>query len=231
MVLLAEQLRVLEKEASLVDDATGYTRSTSGWGTIKDYGNITLSEPALIVFSFQVSASYGGIRLKIGSYYVFCRYYGSSISGTYTGIAYAAAGTHNVLAEAYYSGSVVTISNFKLGKTNFVDEAGSALSTYSSTRNVTVTERTTPLGALANAVFMVRCYGYTSGQTNFENVGDALTNGVSLFVDGVQVDWIERWQDTTGSRGASAFWYGALSVGVSHSFQIVKDNGGNNYSH
>ncbi|MCW4002424.1 MAG: hypothetical protein NWE95_00720 [Candidatus Bathyarchaeota archaeon] len=226
MVLLAEQVRLLASESSLIDDATAYAYTTSGWGTVKNYGNITLASAALVVFSFQVSAGYGGVRLKIGSYYVFAYRFGGSISGTYTGVAYVAAGTHAVIAEGYYNGATVTVSNFKLGQAQFLDKAGSALAAYSSTINLTVSSRTTPIGALKNAVFIVRCYAITSsGQTNFENVGDSLTNGVSLAVDGAQVNWTERYQDTGTNNGASAMYACSLSVGTSHSFAISKDNG------
>ncbi|MCW4045235.1 MAG: hypothetical protein NWE94_06940 [Candidatus Bathyarchaeota archaeon] len=222
MVLLAEQTRQLASESSLIDDATAYNYSTVGWGTVKNYGNITLAAAALVAWRFQVAFSYGWVRLKIGSYYVFAR----DSSGTYSGVSYVAAGTHAVIVEGYYNGSTITVSNFKLGKVSFADAAGSTLNAYSSTINLTVANRTTAIGALKNAVFIVRCFAITSsGQANFENVGETLTNGVSLSVDGAQINWVERYQDTGTNNGASALYAVSLSAGSSHSFAITKRSG------
>jgi hypothetical protein len=78
---------------------------------------------------------------------------------------------------------------------------------------------------LKNAVFAVNVWAYTPGaDTNFENVGDALTNGVQLLVDGVQVNWTTRIQDTGSNENAYANYYGSLSAGSVHAFTIGKDN-------
>jgi len=45
---------------------------------------------------------------------------------------------------------------------------------------------------------------------------------VSLYVDGAQVSWVERNQDTGGNKGASAYAMCSLPVGSSHSFTISK---------
>ncbi|MCW4002409.1 MAG: hypothetical protein NWE95_00645 [Candidatus Bathyarchaeota archaeon] len=226
MVILVEQVRQLTNESNLIDDSTTYTRSFSrSWGTLKNYGNIVLSANSLVVFSFQLNTSGYNVRLKIGSYYVWGK--NNVGTGTFTGIAYVASGTHAVVVEDSSSGAGSSISNFKLGKAKFTDEAGSALNNYSSTINLTVANRSTlPVGSLKNAVFMVRVWAKTAGaQTNFENPGDSLTNGVSLSVDGSQITWTERNQDDANYENASATYYCTLTVGSSHSFAITKDNG------
>jgi len=112
-----------------------------------------------------------------------------------------------------------------VGIAKFTDQVSSLLATYSSTINLTVANRETCIGALKNAVFAVQCFASTpAGQTNFENVGDSLTNGVSLAIDGAQVNWTARTQDTGSYGAASAYYYGSLSVGVAHTFVITKDN-------
>jgi hypothetical protein len=226
MVLLVEQVRQLTSESSLIDDTATYTRSFSrSWGEVKNYGNITLASAALIVWSFQLTSSGYNMRLKIGSYYVWGK--NNVGTGTFTGIAYLAAGTYAVVVEDSSSGPASSICNFKLGVAKFIDEVGSVLNNYSSTINLTVANRSTlPIGALKNAVFMVRCWAKTTGaQTNFKNPGDSLTNGVSLSVDGVQITWTERNQDDANYENASATYYCTLGVGSSHSFAITKDNG------
>ncbi len=223
-MVLAERLRDLTLEENLINDATQYSRNNAAWGTIHDYGNITLSEDSLIVFTFVIGLTDSCYRLKIGSFYI----HGCYVAGTYTGLAFVPAGTYDVKIEHKNFGSNTgRISNFQLGKAKFSDIANSSLAAYAATINLTVMQRTPPsfFGTLKNAVFIVNVWAYTpGGQTNFENVGDALTNGVQLSVDGVQVDWSSRVQDTTSSETAHANYYGSLSVGVSHAFVIGKDN-------
>jgi len=222
-MLLSEQVRQLADEESLIDDSTTYTRDNAAWGTVKDYGNITLSSDSLIIFRFQTSLACS-LRLKIGSYYVF----GINAPGgiqTYTGIAYFSAGTYAVIVEGRNGAGTQNVYNFKLGRAKFSDEVYQTLITYTSQISKTVANRTCVLGALNQAVFAVNCWAYTPGaQTNFENVGDSLTNGVSLSVDGVQVDWTTRNQDSGSKENAYANYHCPLSVGSSHTFAITKDN-------
>jgi len=218
-MVLAEQVRSLSDESSKIDVATTYTRNVGSWGTIHDYGNIVLTENSLLVFKFTINYAAGKYRLKIGGVSVW------SGDGTVTPVsilAYVAAGTVNILMENNGNGS---ISNMKVGIAKFTDEVGSLFAIYSGQISLTVLNRTTCIGALKNAVFMVQCFASTAAaDTNFENVGDSLTNGVSLAVDGIQIDWNARDQDTTSLEAASAYYYGSLSVGSAHTFVITKDN-------
>jgi hypothetical protein len=146
----------------------------------------------------------------------------------YTGIAFVPAGTYAVVVEQKNKvSSTGGISAFQLGKAKFSDVANSNLAAYTAEIDLTVAQRSPPsfFGLLKNAVFAVNVWAYTPGaDTNFENVGDALTNGVQLSADGVQVDWTTRIQDTDSDETAYANYYGSLSVGVSHAFVITTDN-------
>jgi hypothetical protein len=222
-MVLSEQVRQIGNESSLIDDSTSYSQNNASWATLKNYGNITLSNAALIVWRFNIQTSGVGYRLKIGSYYVWGKYVsGATDTGYYMGIAYMAAGTHAIVVECKGNGQ---IRFFTLGTAKFSDETGQTARTYSSSLSVTVANRTTCIGALKNAVFVVHCFGKTTGgQTNFENVGDNLTNGVSMTVDSVQVNWTERNQDTGNNETSSASYYGVLSVGSAHTFALTKRN-------
>jgi hypothetical protein len=153
--------------------------------------------------------------------------YGCYTTGFKTGIAFVAAGTYAVLMEQKNSGGTGEISSFQLGKAKFSDTAKSNLAIYAAEIDLTVVQRSPPsfFGTLKNAVFAVNVWAYTPGaDTNFENVGDALTNGVQLSIDGVQVDWTTRIQDTGSAETAYANYYGSLSAGLEHAFTIGKDN-------
>lgn len=221
-MVYSEQVRQVASEQNLINDATDYTRNNAAWGTLHNYGNITLSEDSLIVFKFTAQTA-SGYRLKIGSCYV----YGCYTSGFKTGIAFVAAGTYAVLMEQKNVGGTGEVFNFQLGKAKFSDTVKSNLAPYAAEIDLTVIQRTPPsfFGTLKNAVFAVNVWAYTPGaDTNFENVGDALTNGVQLSIDGIQVDWTARVQDTGSIENAYANFYGSLSVGVEHAFTIGKDN-------
>jgi len=221
-MVYTEQVRQLTSEENLINDSTEYTRNNAAWGTLHSYGNITLSEASLILFKFWVKTT-SAYRLKIGSNYV----WGGYSTGVITGIAYLSAGTYTVLMEQRNAGGSGDLQDFQLGKLKFSDQAGSGLAAYSAQIDLTVAQRSPPsfFGTLKNAVFAVMVWAKTTGaQTNFENPGDSLTNGVSLAVDGSQITWTSRVQDTTPYENAFAYYYCSLSVGSSHSFVISKDN-------
>lgn len=228
-MVYTEQVRQLASEQNLISDATVYTRNNAAWGNIRDYGDITLSEDSLIVFTFVIGLVASYYKLLIGNishtYYI----HGCKVAGTYTGIAFVAAGTYGVVMVQKNSGADTGhISAFQLGKAKFSDVASSILAEYGAPINLTVAQRSPPsfFGTLKNAVFAVNVWAYTAGaQTNFENEGDAFTNGLQLWVDGRQADWTTRIQDTTSAGTAYATYYGSLSAGVSHAFEILKDNG------
>jgi hypothetical protein len=223
-MVYTEEVRQLASEENLINDSAAYTRDNAAWGTLKNYGNITLSEDYLVVFKFTINTT-SAYRLKIGSYYV----YGCFTTGYKTGIAFVAAGTYAILMEQKNGGGggSGSVSAFQLGKAKFSDVAKSNLAAYAAEIDLTVAQRSPAsfFGTLKNAVFAVLVWAKTPGAvTSFENVGDAYTNGVQLSVDGVQVDWTTRIHDATSDETACANFYGSLSVGSAHTFTIGKDN-------
>lgn len=228
-MLLTEMVRQVSEEENLIDDATEYSRVGASWATLHSYGNIELSEDCLVVWKGQTENSTGDAyyRIKVGStYYIAGKKIGVETLDVY-GIAWVGQGTHAVLVESYGSGQH-KIRNFQMGKAKFTDAVGEAATLYASIITKQVASRTpfkTPMGDLKEAVFAVICWAKTPGaQTNFENIGDSLTNGVSLEVDGAQVDWTSRVQDPDSVESAGATYYGPLTVGSDHTFEIKKDN-------
>jgi hypothetical protein len=233
MVLLAEMNRLLSKELALLNVATEYTLDSTSWATLHDYGNIVLAEAALLVFAYDRGGGGGAggennTRLKIGSYYVSGRAVNNSGYINVNGFVWLEAGTYDVLVEAINrSGAPTTkVKNLFVGVTNFNDIAGAALVGYTGAISKTVAVRNTCVGALAKCVFAVHVYATTPGEeTNFEDVGESLTNGVSILMDSVQKNWAEKIQDN-----ASSYVYGAgmakarivATVGEAHSITISK---------
>ena len=245
--MLFEELRDISIEKSLLDVPTQYGGAGS-WQTLVNYGNITLTEDSLVIFSYKIGiVLHGGSaganhRLKIESVYVSgCPKVNEATIDTFTGLIYLAAGTYAVVAECCDDSNGSTkwtdtyISEFKLGIVKLSDTAGSAAAIYSSSISKTIADRKTILGDLKNAVMYVqvlaRCdpyYGYSS--ENFENPGESLVNAVTITVDGVQQSWTERYQDNVA--GTSTTIYGAgtgklvipLSVGTSHTVTITHDD-------
>jgi hypothetical protein len=233
MPFLVEQTRLAANEKNLINDTAEYTTTSGSWVTLKDYGNITIAADGIIFWQFQArvdNLSYPGYwRLKIGSFYVHGVKTQSSNYVNFGGLAWLAAGTYDVLLEACSGngGSQIRGTNMQVGYTQFLDEVGSALATYSSGIALTVANRTLSYGSLVNAVYAVNAFAYTaSGVANFENIGDNLTNGVSISIDGARVNWSERYQDTDGSGFQNGFarCYLPYAVGSSHTVTLSKRN-------
>jgi hypothetical protein len=245
MTVLTEMIRQLSKEKNLITDATDYNTLSTTWATMHNYGNITLTEDSFIIFYYIASQANGGgntgcnQRLKIGNYYVAgfpLGGYGSNTPPTACwGFAWLPAGTYAVIMEGiaqYLDGSnycIPHVSNFQLGLCAFPDELGTYLNAYSSLITQTMpTVRVTAVGPLANAVLHVEVFANTSGaQTNFEDVGETKTNGVSISIDGTQVNWTEKHHDNIGPGSWSPFWGAAfarlckpVSLGVSHTVSL-----------
>jgi hypothetical protein len=199
-------------------------------GTIHDYGNITLPQAGLVIFRFSLAYGSGGAvcRVKVGSYYVWTLSTAGSFSSTpYEAVAWLPAGTYDVLVEGHYVSNSANMSSMSVGYVQFNDAQGSALAAYSSGIALTVANRNTPLGPLNQAVYAVQVYAVTSGaHTNLENVGDNLTNGVSVSIDGTQVNWAERNSPDVGNGdGVSGKCFLPYSVGSSHTVTFGLRNG------
>ncbi len=227
MPLLTEQERLIMSDISLIDDTTDYHTASSTFVTLNDYGNVTLPTAGILLIAFtstNSSVNNGNIRIKVGSKYVLSLFIVSG-NGSQAGAIYLAAGTYDILAEGCVGGNTVHISNMKVGYTTFNDLQGSAEGVYSSSISLTVANRKTPVGALTQATWLVQAFANTpSGQANFENVGDSLTNGISITIDGVQVSWNSRQQDALSQGAASAILALPYSVGSAHTVEITKRN-------
>lgn len=233
MGLLVEQVRDIESELTFIDNSTHYSAPSSSWGTLHDYGNVTTPKAGLLIFHIDAhkgSTDNGHIRLKVGANYVWAHEEASvGVSSHHECFCYVDAGTYDILVEARQgvggAGTEMSVDKFVCGFVAFSDMVGSFLASYSSQISITPANRETCIGALKQAVFRVQVYGITAaGQTNFNNVGDSLTNGVSLAVDGAQISFDVRNQDAGSEDGAHAEYFTALSVGSAHTFVISKDN-------
>jgi len=232
-MLFSEQVRLLESEERLINDSAEYAiLNGDAWKTAKNYGNITLTEAGLVAFNYDARCNTHPTatvysRLKVGSYYVHgANPYGQSWSN-YHGLIWLAAGTYAVVMELRAVGINVgaSVRNFQLGKAKFSDSEGEALAAYSGQISKTVSSRKLAVGSLKQAVFCIHVFAYTpGGQTNFENPGESLTNGVSISIDSVQVSWSERYQDDQSKENAYAKCYYPVAVGGTHTIAIAKDN-------
>src|SRR5271157_3228710 len=233
MPILAEQERLVAQEKNLINDATQYGDNTNGsWVTVHDWGNITLGSAGILLIKFNsfldVSAYYSAIRIKVGSNYVVTSYVNTSTQTTFGTAVWLAAGTYDIKAEGYLNGSdsnyYVYISGFQCGFCAFNDQQGASVQTYSSGIALTVANRNTPVGALQQATYFVQVYAVTSSaNTLLNNIGQNQTNGVSIYVDGNQINWAEiiPEEDYGGVSGKVAL---PFSVGYSHTVTISKNN-------
>jgi hypothetical protein len=233
-MLLAEQERLLANEKNLIKDPYNYITSSSSWVTLKDYGNVTLTADSILVLLFHMTAdpgigsNYVYVRVKIGSLYV-CAARVAGGFDLYTGTAiYLAAGTYDILFQGRNptgAAGNLTLDSVQVGLVSFNDVAASYEAAYSSGIALTVNNRTTPMGPLSKATYFIQVLASTSGAvTNLENVGENLTNGVSISVDGTQQNWSERYQDTDSVEAASGKLAAMFSVGASHTVTISKRN-------
>lgn len=232
MVLLAEQERLIAQEANLVNDTTQYAATTASWVLLKDWGNITMPSDGILIIKFDgfldTTGGSGAIRIKVGSNYVLTSWTNLATSQSFGTAIWLAAGTYDVQAAGYLQGSGsnynVYLKNFQCGLTAFNDQQGASVRTYSSGIGLTVYNRTTPCGPLQQAAYFVQVYAVTSGgSTSLENIGNNYTNGVSIYVDGSQVNWAENITEL-GSGGTSGKISLPYNVGLSHTVTISKRN-------
>lgn len=232
MTLLSEMVRLLSDESNLINDATDYSVISATYATIHDYGNVVLSKAGILLIKFKavMSNGWGYFRIRIGAtLFSYACKASANPPVTCSFMVYLAAGTYDVLAEgASAGGTSCHIYDFQAGFTNFSDLTGEALVAYTGAIAKTTTIRVTPVGNLKNTVYAVTIYGWTpaaenTGFTNLENPGEELTNGVRIYLDGVQQPWSERYQGDVAERAAGGKCYVATSAGVSHSVTITKD--------
>ena len=222
-------VRNLSSEVNLLNVANEYGRTSTGYGSMHNYGNVVLPAAGLLLVSID-STMYGGgtlgyLRFKIGGVYAYAVKVPVVSYTTYSFFVYLAAGTYEIDVEGAAVSATIDIKNFKAGYVSFSDLQGSALAAYSGAIAKTTAIRATPVGNIKNTVYCINVYAITSTvPTNLENPGDALTNGVQVLLDGVQQTWGERNQGTTNGMAAGGKCYVAASAGVSHSITITLDN-------
>jgi hypothetical protein len=227
MGLLPEMLRILSDESNLINVATSYNVVSAAYATIHDYGDVTLSKAGLLLIKFTAgpSSGTGYFRIRVGAtlYAYACKL---ATTTTCSFIVYLDAGTYGILAEAAGAGGITNyIHDFQAGFANFSDLTGEVLAAYVGAIAKTTTVRVTPVGDIKNTVYCVTVHAVTAGaQTNLENPGDALTNGVQILIDGVQQSWSERYQGDVNGMAAGGKLYVAASAGVSHSITVTEDN-------
>jgi hypothetical protein len=230
MAPISEQERLIAAELQLLNNQTGYNFPAS-MGTAHDYGNITLAKAGFVILRFTLSSGVGvncSCRVKVGSYYVWAKSWTTSFTNVnYSAVVWLAAGTYDVLVEGYQGSGSGSVGPMVVGYIPFNDIQGSALAAYSSGIVLTVANRNTPLGPLLQAVYAVQIYATTSGAiTRLENIGDNFTNGVSVLIDGVQVNWSERnYPDVGNGDGVSGKCFLPYSVGASHTVTFSLRNG------
>ncbi len=232
-MFFSEHLRSLQDEKALINDATFYGTSSTTWTTVKDYGNVTLSKAGILILKYQIknNVTFSNHRISVGGIYAIgCPRSGTGTFDMLTMLALNA-GTYNITAQAVnYSGGPDTtgIQNMRVGFVSFPDLTVNNLAVYSSQVTLIPPARRSFWGSVARVVLYIAVFAYTPGaQTNFENIGDNLTNGVSLLVNGNQVNWSERIHDNLASPyGAGSAWYrfATRGAGTDHGFTVNKRN-------
>jgi len=232
-----ETIRSLPNEASLIADATEYNAFRAAWGTLHDYGNVTVPAGIVLVLKFDckwTGTSYhgGAIRLKVGSIYIFGMSSTTDIGyTTYSFYVLLAAGTYDILVEGKSIGDGnIYCKNMYVGYITIPDTATKQLAAYSSTVTLNLASRTCILGSLNRGILHVFAYAVTPlDQTNMENIGDTLTNGVAILVDGSQVNWTLRNQDPTSAYGGASGRYSVpVTLNANHTIAFSKRNANTN---
>jgi hypothetical protein len=232
---LSEQIRDYSKETNSINDAATYSKASTSWATIHDYGDLVLTESSLVVYTYESYSQYRqNTRLKVGST---CYVSGFAADQTLPGwhllygTIWLAAGTYDIIMESIDTDNSypAQVKNFQMGIVKLSDLQGSALAVYTGAISITPTARTTLLGPLAQAVFACQVHARTTGAlTTMANASGGDTgNYVGISLDGVRQDWDERNQDnlfTSIAGAAEGKLYCSVSIGTSHSITITKGN-------
>lgn len=224
MTILSEQERLINNEVVLIND-TNQHNTPASWGTVVDEGNITLAAESLVVIRLQLysNASTTYARVKIGGVPVLNVQSGAAYYVPFGTLISLAAGTYDVLIEGLNSNGAVNY--IQVGTVSFNDVAQRDLAAYSSGITKTVAARNTPAGVIVQATFFAHVLAYTaSAATHLENIGDNLTNGVSILVDGAQVNWSETTIEDPAYHGICGNIALPYSTGTSHTITISKRN-------
>jgi hypothetical protein len=219
-MVLSEQERLLSVEKNLLNVATQYSYSSSSWGTIEDYGNVTTPAAGILFFNFEFTAGsgssgkaclyVGGIPVELTTLTAV----GSTIVG---GAVWLPQGTYDIQIQGQCTG-MIYVENLQVGYTLFNDCTSYALQsvTQGATINLTPATRQTPLGPLNETVFCINVSG--------EAPVNQLTTIQSITVDGTVYTTFDENTTMTGGLAASAKLFMPLAVGVQHSISAELGN-------
>jgi hypothetical protein len=151
---------------------------------------------------------------------------------TFGGVLSLAAGSYAVVLDGLASAVTVYVQNFSIGLCGFVDVSKASAAPYTTGLVVDLSsQRLTPLGKIAYGTMIISATAATAGAvTHMNDIGDSLTNGVNLFIDGVQENWSTVAQDEDSSGNGACGTYivqkPAVSVvsGSSYTITITKAN-------
>jgi hypothetical protein len=233
-----EQERKIIEEIQLIDDPTQYNLPTT-YGAAHSYGNIAIPKAGIIavnlslwedygVETYQLKASIGGIPVwSTGAAITKAGPSGGGVVANFHFLVYLNAGSYAVLVEGKSSAlNKFRICNFKLGFGTFNDLIGTNLAAYGTTLTHNTPQRTTPIGTLTRTTLYIRvCATSAAAASNMENVGETLTNGVSITVDDAQVSWLERYQNNVADgQSASGLAVLSLTTGANHTVALTLRN-------
>jgi len=237
-MLLSECERDWSNEATLIEDRTVYTRSNAAWGTLHSYGNINLASAGIVVIAFKARSdrARAKVRVSIAAEYVIgsgtLEVGGTEVYTEYYCICYVDSGAKAVLVESCSVDTTtglpnVFVKDFILGTVDLNDVDAEILYSGTAIKTMNVATRSSFYGSISKVVLGINVMAYTTGpaQASMENIGEALTNGVQVLVDGNQVDWHYRNQDNQTPYGAAqGIAHVTVTAGANHTVQITRDN-------
>jgi hypothetical protein len=213
-MLLSEQVRRIENETTLINDANLYARNACGWADLHNYGNIVLSSDSIVILLYTAGIGCNGggqtcaHRIKIGSLCVsgFQFSSDSNYSENVVVVFFLPAGTYAVTAEG--AGDImdgnnwrqIQISNFKLGVVDFPDVSGFGLAAYSGTVTKNLAVRKLAAATTKNGVMNIQVMTHN---------GTAGAGLPTVSVDGVAKSW--TWSRSTQDAGGFCNCYGGVS--------------------
>lgn len=233
MVLYSEQTRKLSSETSLIDDGTGYAVPHVAYGTVKDFGTVTVPVDGLLCFNFHlrnssVSTISACLALLVDGLIPYTVEFHSTVAGTdeeHKIFVPVAAGNHTVAVNGKASASGYLLENFRCGVTLFSDYEYTSWGEYASALTVNCPSRNTPLGTLAYATLVITAGAFTVGDyTEMENNGESRHNGVKLKVNGSYVSWTSRQQGDANISGCSGLYVAVVPVDTDYTVTFEKDN-------
>jgi hypothetical protein len=165
-MLLSEMVRQIKQELQLVADATQRSTTSTTYSTLASY-NITLSNPALLAYKYELETNNTGVyvyvRLNIGTLNIGGHSTGSSLSFVpFGGLFSLPAGSYTVNLQAKSSGNgAAIVKNFFLGVVSFADLSTVNLRAAGSS-SISLASRKTCVGSLKQAILYISAHNSTA---------------------------------------------------------------------